>query len=226
MPEQKRPRLNTSLLGSLEGPALSRLAALMPTAMIPDHLTAIGVLGAVIVFTGYLSCWYDAGFLWVADAGLIVNWFGDSMDGTLARFRDIERHRYGFFIDHTTDLITQVLIALGLGLSPYVHFDVACLALVAYLLMAAFAFIKTIVTGMLEIAFGGIGPTEVRLAIVLLNVWIFVAPPRPLLSSRAVSLSAVDIAILVLAAGGFLLFMWSLVREARRLAPEDPGPMP
>jgi archaetidylinositol phosphate synthase len=226
MPEQKRPRLNASLLGSLERPALSWLAAHMPSAVTPDHLTAIGVLGAVIVFTGYLLCWFDVGFLWVANAGLVVNWLGDSMDGTLARFRNIERHRYGFFIDHTTDLITQVLVAFGLGLSPYVRFDVACLALIAYLLMAAFAFIKTIVTGMLQIAFSGIGPTEARLAIMLLNIWIFAAPPRPLLTTGAGSLSTVDIAVLLSAAGGFLLFARSVVREARRLAPEDPRPMP
>ncbi len=60
----------------------------------------------------------------MATAGLIVNWFGDSLDGTVARFRKIERPRYGFFIDHTTDLFSEVFFALGLGLSPYVRFEV------------------------------------------------------------------------------------------------------
>jgi archaetidylinositol phosphate synthase len=226
MPEQRQPRLNASLLAPVERPALSWLAAHMPRAATPDHLTAIGVLGAVIVFIGYLLCWFDAAFLWVVNAGVMMNWFGDSTDGTLARFRKIERHRYGFFIDHTTDLISQVLIAFGLGLSPYVHFEVACVALVAYLLMAAFAFIETIVTGTLQIAFNGIGPTEARLAIMLLNIWLFWAPPRALLTTRAVALSAVDISILIMGAGGFLLFVHSLVREARRLARDDPAPMP
>ncbi len=145
----------------------------MPTRITPDTLTAIGVLGAVITFSGYVLSDLNRAFLFLASAGLVVNWFGDSLDGTLARVRRIERPRYGFLVDHSTDLVSQVLVGLGLGISPVVHFDVACLALIVFLLFVAFSMIKATV-GELQISYGGIGPTEVWCVLVVINtllVW-------------------------------------------------------
>jgi phosphatidylglycerophosphate synthase len=216
-------RLNEGLWQPLERPILQWLAAHLPARATPDDLTAIGLFGAVVTFFGYaLSRWHPS-FLWLATAGLIVNWFGDSLDGTVARFRKIERPRYGFFVDHTTDLFSQVFLALGLGLSPYVRFEVACLGLIAYLLVAVYTFVRTNVFGTLQIAFGGIGPTEVRVGMIMLNTWLFLAPPGPIVTWWA-PLSAIDVLILASATIGFIVLMVSIRRDARRLAIEDPPP--
>ena len=220
MTPQKR-RLNEGLWQPLEQPILQWLATRLPARATPDHLTATGLAGAMVAFFGYaLSRWYP-GFLWLATAGLVVNWLGDSLDGTVARYRTIERPRYGFFIDHTTDLFSQVFLALGLGLSSYVRFEVACLALIVYLLVAVYTFVRTNVFGTLQIAFGGIGPTEVRVGMILLNTWLFLAPPAPIVVWWA-PLSAVDVVILASTALAFIFLVISMRRDAQRLAVEDP----
>lgn len=218
-----RGRLNEGLLQPLERPALAWLAARIPSPVTPDHLTAIGIVGSLIVFAGYVLCSFDAAFLWLANAGLVMNWLGDSLDGTLARLRRIERPRYGFFIDHTTDLLTEVMLALGLGLSSFVRFEVACLGLISYLLMAVLAFVRTVVSGTLQIAFAGIGPTEVRVGMLMLNLSMLLVPAKPVLVLWA-PLSVFDLAVLASAAMTFVYFLASIRREARRLALEDPSP--
>ena len=123
-------RVNDILLGPLERPALQWLAGHMPAWMNPDILTGIGMLGAAVVFAGYTLSNAHPAYLWLANLGFVINWFGDSLDGTLARYRHIERPKYGFFIDHTMDALSEVLVVAGLGLSPYVSFEIAMLALV------------------------------------------------------------------------------------------------
>ena len=109
-------RVNDILLGPFERPALQWLAERMPRWVTPDVLTATGIFGSVMTFAGYWASSSTATFLWLASLGLVVNWFGDSLDGTLARFRHIERPKFGFFIDHTVDAISESLIVFGLGL--------------------------------------------------------------------------------------------------------------
>ncbi len=102
-------RVNDILLGPLERPALAWLAAHMPAWVSPDTLTGIGVLGAVIIFLSYSLSNVHSGFLWLASLGFVINWFGDSLDGTLARYRRCERPKYGYFIDHTVDAFNEFL---------------------------------------------------------------------------------------------------------------------
>jgi archaetidylinositol phosphate synthase len=223
MAQQVRSRRNESLLQPLERPILQWLAAHIPSSVTPDQLTAMGIAGSVAVFIGYALSSFDSAFLWLVNAGVVVNWLGDSLDGTLARFRKIERPQYGFFIDHTTDLLTEVMFALGLGLSSYVRFEVACLALIAYLVMTVFTFVKTVISGTLQIAFLGIGPTEVRIGILVLNLSMLVLPSEPVVVLWA-PLSLFDLTILASAGITFAFFLISIRREARQLALEDPVP--
>ena len=223
MVQQNRGRRNESLLQPLERPALQWLATRIPSHITPDQLTSLGIVGSVIVFAGYILSSFDPAFLWLANAGVVVNWLGDSLDGTLARFRQIERPQYGFFIDHTTDLLTEVMFALGLGLSPYVRFEVACLALIAYLLMSVFTFVKMVISGTLQIAFLGIGPTEVRIGILFLNLSMLVLTAKPVIVLWA-PLSLFDLSILASAGITFVFFLISIRSEARQLALEDPVP--
>ena len=136
-------RINDILLAPLERPALQWLAAHMPSWISPDILTVIGIIGAIAILLGYLLSNQSPGFLWLGSLGFVINWFGDSLDGTLARYRQIERPKYGFFVDHTVDSFNEVLIVIGLGLSPYVSFNIACLGLIGYLLMSILVYIRT-----------------------------------------------------------------------------------
>ncbi|MGA9398496.1 MAG: CDP-alcohol phosphatidyltransferase family protein, partial [Anaerolineaceae bacterium] len=129
-------RINDILFGPLERPALAWLAAHMPEWVTPDLLTMIGLLSSLLIFVSYWLTQKSSAFLWLASFGFVLNWFGDSLDGTLARYRKIERPKYGFFVDHVIDAIDEVMVFFGLGLSPYVTFTIANLALVAYLLVS------------------------------------------------------------------------------------------
>jgi len=166
-------RVNDILLGPLERPTLKWLAAHMPDWVTPDVCTLIGALGALLSGISYILSNYTGNFLWLASLGFVINWFGDSLDGTLARYRKIERPIFGFFVDHIIDAFSVTVIILGLGLSPYVSFDIACLALIAYLLMCVLVFVRTSAIGEFKISYGKLGPTEVRVLIILLSVWMY-----------------------------------------------------
>jgi len=183
-------------------------------------LTLAGLFGALLAFTGYVLCRSYSVYLLLASFGLGLNWLGDSLDGTLARTRHIERPRYGFFLDHSTDIVSQVLIGLGLGISPFVRFDVACLALVAYLALAALSFVKKSVSGSLQIAYLNIGPTETRCALICLNTVLLWYRPQPIMTLLG-SLSPVDIGILGTCLCASMVFTVTVFREARKLSLDD-----
>ncbi len=215
--KQLHKRINDILLGPLERPALQWLAAHMPTWMTPDLLTIIGILGAVIILTGYVLSNENAAFLWLATFGFVVNWFGDSLDGTLARYRKIERPKYGFFVDHTVDAFSQLLIFAGIGLSPYISFELAMLALVGYLLMSILVYVDTYVTGVFKISYGKLGPTEMRAIAIILNIaFLYIGVPSIELSF--VQISIYDFITLLIASILILIYIFSTIRRAGELA--------
>jgi len=210
-------RINDILLGPLERPALQWLAARMPRWVTPDRLTGVGLLGSVVIFFSYLLTNITAHFLWLASLGLVINWFGDSLDGTLARYRKIERPKYGFFIDHTVDVVSTLLVVFGLGLSPYVRFEIACLALIGYLAMCVFVYIRTYVEGVFKISYGRFGPTEVRLIVILANAVIyFLGNPTVALAFGV--LSIYDLIAAIVAIILIIIFVVSTISQARELA--------
>ena len=170
---EEHKRENKILLGFLERPALRWLAANMPLWVTPDILTWIGIGASVLIFVSYALTNVNPNYLWLANLGFVLNWFGDSLDGTLARYRRIERPRYGFLIDHWIDALSAVLIFLGLGLSPYVNLVVASLAVISYLLVSIMVYLITYVTGVFTITNAMIGPTEIRLLAIIINITIF-----------------------------------------------------
>jgi archaetidylinositol phosphate synthase len=219
---QPHERLNDILLGPLERPALQWFARHLPRRVTPDTLTLIGIAGSILTFAGYWASNASAWFLWLASFGLVVNWFGDSLDGTIARFRHIERPRYGYFVDHAVDGVSETLIALGLGLSPYVSFSVAAVALVGYLLMSVYVYLTTYVRGVFQISYGRFGPTEVRVLIIIFNAVLFFVG-IPSLGTPLGTVVVYDLAIGALAALLIAIFVVSVIREARGLAVEDRG---
>src|SRR6266540_507209 len=210
-------RVNDILLGPLEQPTLRWLAAHMPAWVTPDTCTAIGTFGALLTLVSYGLSNISPNYLWLASLGFLINWFGDSLDGTLARYRRIERPRYGYYIDHTIDVVCQAMIFLGLGLTPYVSFNIACLALIGYLLLSALVFIRTYVAGEFKISYGKLGPTESRAFAVLLNTAMFFFGMQTIVFFQTkISLYDLFVAGIALLLTGF--FINTALREARKLA--------
>ncbi len=210
-------RVNNILLAPLERPALQWLAAHMPGWINPDILTGIGILGAVMIFFGYWLSNQMSAFLWLASLGFVINWFGDSLDGNLARYRQIERPKYGFFVDHTVDSFNEVLIVIGLGLSPYVTFNIACLGLIGYLLMSILVYIRTYVNGVFQLSYGKFGPTEVRVILILLNATMFfLGIPEVELSLGLNTIYDIPIAIIAVVLG--VLYTVGSIKDAVELA--------
>ena len=215
---EKHQRENRILLGFLERPALNWLAAHMPTWVTPDTMTWLGILASIMIFISYSLTHISPNFLWLASLGFILNWMGDSLDGTLARHRHIERPRYGFLVDHWVDAISTLLIFMGLGLSPYVDLTVACLGIIAYLLLSIMVYLITYVTGVFNIGNIGLGPTEIRVLAILSNTAIFFIgnPTYNLPYFGATSLYTLIVAVLALLM--FIYFMVNTGVQARRLA--------
>ena len=221
----KHQRVNDILLGPIERPVLRWLAAHMPTWMTPDMLTAIGMLSALGILISYALSGYNRGFLGLASLGFVINWFGDSLDGTLARYRHIERPIFGFFVDHTMDAVNEVMIFIGLGLSPYVNFSIACLALIAYMLLSVLVYVRTCVMGEFKISYSKLGPTEVRVLAILLNTVMYFVGVRTISFSAGglgqITFSPYDLAVAFVALLLFFFFIVTAAQETISLARAD-----
>lgn len=214
---EEHKRENKILLGFLERPALQWLAAHMPAWVTPDILTLIGIGASVLIFVSYILTNASPNYLWLASLGFVLNWFGDSLDGTVARYRKIERPRYGFLIDHWVDALSAVLIFIGLGLSPYVNLVVACMLLISYLLVSIMVYLITYVTGVFTITNVLIGPTEIRLLAIIVNIVIFFLDEVPVNLPLVGVTSLYTLVAGTLALVMFLYFMVNTSIHARKL---------
>jgi phosphatidylglycerophosphate synthase len=159
----------TFLLAEPERRLLRALAARLPRWITSNHLTLLGVVGAVAAGTAYGLSGLDVRWLWVASGALALNWFGDSLDGTLARVRHAERPRYGYYLDHVVDAFSTAVVGVGIGLSPFVELEIALLLVVAYLALSINVYLETAVFGVFRLGYGRIGPTEARIILIVLN---------------------------------------------------------
>lgn len=215
---KKHKRVNDILLGPLERPTLKWLAAHTPSWINPDHLTIIGLIGSLLIFAGYALTRVDPAFLWLASLGFFINWYGDSLDGTLARYRRQERPIYGYFVDHVVDAVSEALVFIGMGLSIYIRFDLALLALVSYMLLSILVFIRTSVKGEFVISYGKIGPTEARVLAILANTLIFFVG-NPKISLINVTLSVYDwiiIFVIILIMAFFTISALTQINQLRK----------
>lgn len=213
-------RVNTSWVIPVERPLVGWLASKLPVGVTPDHLTLTGFIGALICGLAYAGSWLSPALLWLASAGLIINWFGDSLDGTLARFRNIERPRYGFFIDNATDLLSQICIFFGLGASPYLRFDVACLGLAGYYMVSFFNLIKAMDNRVIKIGFFGVGPTEIRLGFICYNFFLLMVGPWSV-NTPFGPISLMDGIVIITVAVVLISLIVTIWSEGRRLAQEE-----
>lgn len=169
---QPMRRVQDNVVSGCERRFLDWSCGVLPERVTPDHLTMFGVFGAVVVFTGYLMSRSDPQYLWLSAGGYVIHWLGDSLDGSLARYRGITRPNYGYFFDHSVDAVCIALMIGGIGLTDYVRLDVALLVVVGYFLLSIHVFLKNHVTGTFQPSFMAIGPTELRLGFVALTLWM------------------------------------------------------
>lgn len=223
-------RIQTSLLNGVEKKALVWLAERQPRWMTSDILTAIGSIGAFIIGLGYILAPISIHFLWLSCLGFFINWYGDSLDGTLARVRKKQRPIYGFYLDHTIDCINEMFMFLGLGLSGLMHFDLALFIYVFYLLMTVNVSVNAHLKGEFKLTYAKLGPTELRIIAVILNMLlILVAPIREFawnltISGHNLSLSALDLGGIVIFLGLACAYFVTIIKDAKGYAKMDPMP--
>lgn len=213
-------RIQVNLLARGERRLLNWLCARMPHWVMPDMLTAIGMVGALMVFAGYLASNLGDSWLWLSIVGYFVQWFGDSMDGSLARFRRTERPRYGYFLDHSCDGLATTLVVVGIGLSRYVLLEVALIALTGYLLLSIHAFLAVRVLGEMKLSYAYAGPTELRFMLIGLTLAMIAAGSQPVLFGVLTwfDLFVGSIGLLLI-----VFFVLQTLRTARRLAVDEPA---
>lgn len=218
-------RTSEHLLRRVEARVLPWLADRLPARVVPDHMTLLGVIASVGVAAAYLLTNRDPAWLWAASGFLAVQWFGDSLDGTLARRRGIERPRYGYYLDHVVDAFSTVAVGLGLGLSPYMLLSVALAIVIGYLVLSINVYLETHVHEEFSFGYGWLGPTEARLLLIGLNT---VAATTGPLSFRVAGIEATafDVAGAAGALAMAVLLAARVASNLRRLARLEPPPEP
>jgi archaetidylinositol phosphate synthase len=170
---QQAKRVHGSFLASAEKRALIWMAERMPGWVNSDHLTLLGFAAQIATGLCYALAGHDRRMLLVAIVCLALNWFGDSLDGTLARVRQQQRPRYGFYVDHMIDSIGAVAMMGGLALSGYMHPVIAIGLLIAFLLLSVQSYLATYTLGEFHLSMWYFGPTELRVLLVMGNLALF-----------------------------------------------------
>jgi len=212
-PHKDAERQAKFIVARFEQWALPRIAARLPRWVMPDHLTGLGIVAATWIMFCYMRSNYDPRWLWGANLGLVLHWFGDSLDGTLARVRRIQRPRYGFYLDHLTDAYSTVVLGLGLGFSPYMLLSVALAGVVGYLVLSINVYLETYVFGRFRYGYGSLGPTEARIMLIVLNLLALTVSPLPF-TIFGTRLTAFDIGGVAV---GLLMFGLLLARAFKNL---------
>jgi archaetidylinositol phosphate synthase len=163
-------RINQALTASLEKRALLWMAHRSPHWLTSDHLTILGLAAQCGAGVSYALSRYNRFALLLVNLCLVLNWFGDSMDGTLARVRCQQRPRYGFYVDHMVDIVGSVALMGGLALSGLVHWQTAIAMLIAFLLLASESYLATYTLSCFQLSQGIFGPTEIRILLVIGNL--------------------------------------------------------
>jgi phosphatidylglycerophosphate synthase len=213
-------REHKSVLADAEKRLLIRMAHRLPLGVNSDHLTALGALGMVGAGAAFAAVPLTRWALALVPVFLAVNWFGDSLDGTLARVRKAQRPRYGFYVDHVVDVVNATILFAGLAVSGIASPWIACGLLVAYLLLCAESFLATHALGVFRISFSGFGPTELR---ILLSIGALVAIARPIVHLFGLGeFRLFDVGGLIGILGMFAVFVISAIRNTRALYLAEP----
>ena len=209
--------------GLLAGPekiALLWLAQNTPRSIHSDHLTLLGLVAMLLAGASYWAASYNKFALILVVISLAANWIGDSLDGTLARVRNCQRPRYGYYVDHVIDLIGTAALLGGLAVSGYMNPTIALMLLAAFMLVEAEVYLATHVQQVFRLSCFCVGPTELRILLsigtlyLLYKPWIYLAGKGPFL--------LFDVGGVVAIAGLFSAFLYSAIRNARLLYRAEP----
>ena len=224
-PPLAKKRVNDIALARFERWALPKMASALPLWVGPDTLTVVAIAGALVAGVAYALAGENLAWLHLASLGLIVHWWGDSLDGTVARVRQIRRERYGFFVDHQCDAISAVALTVGMGAGSLMEMEIALGVGVGVLMLMLLVNMVTIARDVFKISFAGVGPTELRLAAVAVNtaVWAMGPTSVKLWGELWTPFDVMGVVAIVGLAGFYLV---STVRETRLIARLDPRPAP
>lgn len=211
-------RVNRSFLATSEQRLIRWILPRIPASVRSLDLTIFGLVGSCVAALGLIGCEATAWFYPLIFIGVAMNWFGDSLDGSLARFRQEERPRFGFLVDHTSDLFSQIVIIIAFGLSPFLSLTSALVVLLCYLLFSAYTYIRATVQHVHQMAYIGVGATEFRILMVLWPaIGIAVGLQEPVIGP----ITKIDAAMLPLGLLAVIGLGLKAVRDAREISADE-----
>jgi phosphatidylglycerophosphate synthase len=199
------------------------LAARIPAGINSDHLTVLALFAMLMAGVSYYAARSTPLALIMVVGWLGVNWFGDSLDGTLARVRRHQRPRYGFYVDHVVDCVGALFLLAGLGASGYMSPLVAAGLLVAYLLVSIEVYLATYCLALFRMSFLGFGPTELRIVLAVGTLALLFHPTAEILGERY---RLFDVGGVIAIVGLVVTLIVSVVRNVRALYRAEPLPRP
>jgi phosphatidylglycerophosphate synthase len=207
-------RVQESFTARAERKALAWLAARLPAWVNSDHLTLLGFVAMILAGASYALARSNRTGLVLATIFLALNWFGDSLDGTLARLRKQQRPRYGFYVDHMVDTFGGFFLMGGLAISGIVDWRIALGMFIAFLMLSVQVYLAAYTLGTFQLSFAKFGPTEIRILLALGNVALWLRPDIPVFGS---ALRVFDVGGIVAIAGMVLMLVISTIRNTMRL---------
>ncbi|MCU1264641.1 MAG: hypothetical protein JWM21_959 [Acidobacteria bacterium] len=222
-------REQTSILAPLERVVLRGLVQRLPGWVNSDHLSVLGLVAMLLAGVFYAMSRQNSLMLHLVNVCIFLNWFGDSLDGTLARYRDRLRPRYGFYVDHIIDTFGTLFLIVGLAVSGYMSERVAAAVLIVFLMLAINSYLAAYALGVFKISQWKMGPTEMRLLLMVGNVFLVYRPYTKILGHRYL-LYDVGGVIAIVGMGFILVFLsiqnthtlYELERLPQRRAPRTP----
>jgi archaetidylinositol phosphate synthase len=214
-------RVNQALTASVEKRALQWMAHHVPDWLSSDQLTLLGFAAQISAGAAYVLSRYHRYALLLVILCVALNWFGDSMDGTLARVRCQPRPRYGFYVDHMVDVFGAVALMCGLGFSGFLHWQTAIGMLIGFLLLSSESYLATYTLSRFELSQGMFGPTEIRILLIVGTLAILRNPYSTIFGHR---LLLFDVGGIIAAACMFAMAVILTVRHTAELYREEPLP--
>jgi phosphatidylglycerophosphate synthase len=202
---QDAKREQTSILAPLERAALLGLARRMPRWVNSDHLSLLGLVAMFMAGVCYAASGQNPLMLHLVNVFIFLNWFGDSLDGTLARYRNRQRPRYGFYVDHIIDTFGALFFIFGLALSGFMSERVAAALLIVFLMLAINSYLAAYALGVFKISQWKVGPTEMRLVLIIGNLYLLHSSHTHLFGRRFL-LFDVGGVVAIIAMGVMLVF--------------------
>jgi archaetidylinositol phosphate synthase len=209
-------RIQQNMLAQGERRLLNWFCPRIPLWLTPDRLTMIGFLGSLLCSVAYVLSNQSSAWLWLVIPGYLINWFGDSLDGSIARYRKIERPRYGYFIDHSADALSTSILLAAIGMTPHMRLDIAFYALAGYMLLSCHAFIAANVADEFRLSYAAAGPTELRIMLIVMTLLMIGDDPPPVAWNGLTWFDLFGLLIATILVGLFIVQTASTARILRK----------